>query len=78
MSNFHIFRHLKSEIALSIPASNELKIATNHSAAHKITKNIFFNIPVHKKTPFDLALNLFTTMHDGNFRRHSSMNVTIK
>ena len=24
------------------------------------------------------ALNLFTTLHDGNFRRHSSMNVTIK
>ena len=23
-------------------------------------------------------LNLFTTIHDGNFRRHSSMNVTIK
>ena len=23
-------------------------------------------------------VNLFTTMHDGNFRRHSSMNVTIK
>ena len=22
--------------------------------------------------------NLFTTIHDGNFRRHSSMNVTIK
>ena len=28
---------------------------------------------------FDLhPLNLFTTIHDGNFRRHSSMNVTIK
>ena len=25
-----------------------------------------------------LKLNLFTTIHDGNFRRHSSMNVTIK
>ena len=24
------------------------------------------------------APNLFTTIHDGNFRRHSSMNVTIK
>ena len=24
------------------------------------------------------SLNLFTTIHDGNFRRHSSMNVTIK
>ena len=24
------------------------------------------------------AFNLFTTIHDGNFRRHSSMNVTIK
>ena len=24
------------------------------------------------------TLNLFTTIHDGNFRRHSSMNVTIK
>ena len=23
-------------------------------------------------------INLFTTIHDGNFRRHSSMNVTIK
>ena len=23
-------------------------------------------------------VNLFTTIHDGNFRRHSSMNVTIK
>ena len=25
-----------------------------------------------------LFVNLFTTIHDGNFRRHSSMNVTIK
>ena len=25
-----------------------------------------------------LIFNLFTTIHDGNFRRHSSMNVTIK
>ena len=25
-----------------------------------------------------VSLNLFTTIHDGNFRRHSSMNVTIK
>ena len=25
-----------------------------------------------------LPVNLFTTIHDGNFRRHSSMNVTIK
>ena len=25
-----------------------------------------------------ILLNLFTTIHDGNFRRHSSMNVTIK
>ena len=25
-----------------------------------------------------IGLNLFTTIHDGNFRRHSSMNVTIK
>ena len=24
------------------------------------------------------VFNLFTTIHDGNFRRHSSMNVTIK
>ena len=24
------------------------------------------------------SINLFTTIHDGNFRRHSSMNVTIK
>ena len=24
------------------------------------------------------TINPFTTMHDGNFRRHSSMNVTIK
>ena len=24
------------------------------------------------------GFNLFTTIHDGNFRRHSSMNVTIK
>ena len=24
------------------------------------------------------SFNLFTTIHDGNFRRHSSMNVTIK
>ena len=24
------------------------------------------------------TINLFTTIHDGNFRRHSSMNVTIK
>ena len=23
-------------------------------------------------------INLFTTIHDGNFRRHSSMNATIK
>ena len=23
-------------------------------------------------------VNLFTTIHDGNFRRHPSMNVTIK
>ena len=27
---------------------------------------------------FPIAVNLFTTIHDGNFRRHSSMNVTIK
>ena len=27
---------------------------------------------------FDFNFNLFTTIHDGNFRRHSSMNVTIK
>ena len=26
----------------------------------------------------DSQINLFTTIHDGNFRRHSSMNVTIK
>ena len=26
----------------------------------------------------NMSLNLFTTIHDGNFRRHSSMNVTIK
>ena len=25
-----------------------------------------------------VSLNPFTTIHDGNFRRHSSMNVTIK
>ena len=25
-----------------------------------------------------IDINLFTTIHDGNFRRHSSMNVTIK
>ena len=25
-----------------------------------------------------MYVNLFTTIHDGNFRRHSSMNVTIK
>ena len=25
-----------------------------------------------------IFFNLFTTIHDGNFRRHSSMNVTIK
>ena len=25
-----------------------------------------------------IFINLFTTIHDGNFRRHSSMNVTIK
>ena len=24
------------------------------------------------------GINLFTTIHDGNFRRHSSMNVTIQ
>ena len=27
---------------------------------------------------FRQLINLFTTIHDGNFRRHSSMNVTIK
>ena len=29
------------------------------------------------KEPY-MPLDLFTTIHDGNFRRHSSMNVTIK
>ena len=29
-----------------------------------------------ERTPY--SLNIFTTIHDGNFRRHSSMNVTIK
>ena len=29
------------------------------------------------KTHF-MLINLFTTIHDGNFRRHSSINVTIK
>ena len=28
--------------------------------------------------PFNSVFNLFTTIHDGNFRRHSSLNVTIK
>ena len=35
----------------------------------------------YSKDPFDpeaSIFNLFTTIHDGNFRRHSSMNVTIK
>ena len=30
------------------------------------------------RTIASLFINLFTTIHDGNFRRHSSMNVTIK
>ena len=29
-------------------------------------------------THYTDLINLFTTIHDGNFRRHSSMNVTIK
>ena len=29
-------------------------------------------------TNYYYIINLFTTIHDGNFRRHSSMNVTIK
>ena len=34
------------------------------------------SIPLYSETL--LGINLFTTIHDGNFRRHSSMNVTIK
>ena len=32
----------------------------------------------NKQFSRELWFNLFTTKHDGNFRRHSSMNVTIK
>ena len=36
------------------------------------------NFTLLHKTLIWLLLNLFTTIHDGNFRRHSSMNVAIK
>ena len=32
--NINIFRHLKLEIALAIPALNEWKIETNNAAAY--------------------------------------------
>ena len=40
----------------------------------KIMCIVFFAAHIYNSTVF----NLFTTIHDGNFRRHSSMNVTIK
>ena len=35
-------------------------------------------IALRNKDEDQYDINLFTTIHDGNFRRHSSMNVTIK
>ena len=37
--NSNIFPHLKLEILLAIPTSNEGKIETNNSAAHGLTKH---------------------------------------
>ena len=60
--NINICRHLKLEIALVVPA-------------FKMAKNTIETIQRDKVLRI---VNLFTTIHDGNFRRHSSMNVTIK
>ena len=49
---------------------SELVYATITPARRK--RKQICHINMHKR------LNLFTTIHDRNFRRHSSMNVTIK
>ena len=36
------------------------------------------NLRIEDHRAEDRGFNPFTTIHDGNFRRHSSMNVTIK
>ena len=36
------------------------------------------NLTYHRGVAQYFCFNLFTTIHDGNFRRHLSMNVTIK
>ena len=43
--------------------------------------HLYLNIKLSKenyRNIYEISINLFTTIHDGNFRRHSSMNVTIK
>ena len=53
-----------------------------HSASSKIFTLVcvlrYIIISLSQELVVFTVLNLFTTIHDGNFRRHSSVNVTIK
>ena len=55
-------------------------LATSTSCPTKSNRGIISQLKCIAGYAIDeeLYLNLFTTIHDGNFRRHSSMNVAIK
>ena len=70
-TNMNIFRHLKLEIALAIPASNEWKTQTNNSAGQGLTrqscwqhkapqKNLYVDILVQQTILVFILIGLLT------------------
>ena len=51
--NRHIFRHLKLEMALAIPASNEWKIVATNSSSTRV--EVYLDWREHKNERFDLV-----------------------
>ena len=59
----------------TVTSSGTSEVTTRHNSGSGVS----VNNKHHSKISISVeTLNLFTTIHDGNFRRHSSMNVTIK
>ena len=50
----------------------------DHNVLERVESINDLGVTVSLNLSWSKNINLFTTIHDGNFRRHSSMNVTIK